>query len=122
MKLAELHLRAQRGVIERLFQMPIDQTAKALRQLGLWVADGRFVGSTAQAGAEARLPGGFRQREKEDVFTLRPPRGARGAAIDSGRAHAVIEQPIVARVARLDGPPEPLLRGCRRRRINLDVW
>src|SRR5215510_1758927 len=101
--------------------MLINQTAKALRQFGLRVADDRLVGAAAQAGAKTRLPGGLRQREEENVFTLRLPRGARRAAIDARRAHAVIEQPVVVRVARPDGLPKSLFRVRRRRSRNTGV-
>src|SRR5262249_61465691 len=102
--------------------MLINQTAKALSQFGLRVADDRFVRATAQAGAKARLQSGFRQREKENVFMLRTPRGARRAAVNAGRAHAVIEQPIVACVARLDGAPKSLFRVRSRRSFELFGW
>src|SRR5215475_1735440 len=114
MKLAQFHSLAQSGDVKRLFQMLIDQPAKALRQFSLRVADDRLVGAATPAGAKTRLSRGLRQREEENVLTLRPPRGARRAAIAPGRAHAVIEHPVKVRVARLYSLPKPVFGGRRR--------
>src|SRR5262245_35652966 len=117
MKLAQLHLLAQRRDVQRLFQMLVNQTAEALRQFGLRVADDRLVRAATQACAKARLPRGLRQLEEENVLTFRLPRGARGAAINARRAYAVIEQPVIVRVARPYGLPKPFFGG---RRYSLD--
>src|SRR5262245_66676639 len=108
MELAQFHLLAQRADVQGLFQMLVNQTAKALRQFGLRGADGRFVGAAAQAGAKPCLTRGLRQREEENAYTPRLPRRARRAAINAGRTNSVIEQPGIIRAQRPDRVPTPV--------------
>ena len=63
------------------------------------------------AGAEPRALRVLARRMEADVLTERPPRRARGPAIDAGRAHGVEERTVGGGVAAHDGLPSRFIIG-----------
>ncbi len=83
MERALAELRSQAAQRDRFVQMPLDVAADRLDHLRLLVAANRLRTAT-QAGAEAGFLGFIGTAEESNVFPARTPRGAGGAAIDSG--------------------------------------
>src|SRR6267142_6726226 len=91
-----------------------DQAAGLRRDSGALLAEPGLVRPAALAGTE---PGRFRffaARMEADVFAPRKARRAGRPAIDAGRAHGIIKDPLRAPVASRHGGPAFLVVGIKR--------
>jgi len=89
----------------------LDVGADAPHQLRMRM--GRDVARMAAlAGAEPRVLRGGRVGKEDDLTGARLSRGAGRPAVDPGGADSKDEPPVLARVARHDGPPAGVRRGA----------